>query len=91
LIVRIDKVMQYLDFRFARVAYELSEVFVLQPGAALRDMAWPGACSVRQLPARLEMPSKLRAAQEHIDAEVHLMSEPPGGKLSEIFERCHTA
>jgi hypothetical protein len=37
------------------------------------------------------MLSKLRAAQEYINAKVHLMSKPPGGKFPEFREGCHAA
>ena len=81
------------DGGFRRFGYpdEFGELLMLEFRVALGDV--PRSCrrGIPQLVARIEMPAKLRAMQEQLDAQVHLMREFPGSDIGDVFERGHAA
>jgi hypothetical protein len=50
-----------------------------------------GPRRVAQLRAGCEVAAEIRAGQEHLDAQTHLVGQPPGSDIPEVFERSHAA
>ena len=56
----VDEVVEHLTFRALRDASELRELFVLEPGEALRDIARGRSRRVAELIAKSEVPRRFR-------------------------------
>mgnify|MGYP001285309757 CR=1 FL=1 len=87
--MRLDEVIQYLRLGRARDTDELCECFVLETTVTLGDVSRPRSRRVPQLLAEPEVSSKIRATEEDVDSNLHLMRQPPRDDLSEIRESSH--
>jgi len=89
LTMRVDQMVQHCSLRSLRSPDQLREFPVPAPRVAFGDVSRARTRRLTELLAELEVTPKLRTPQEHLDAEVHLMSQLPGGDFSEVFAGGH--